>query len=236
MKLIRKLWSLGLDDINLLREVARLEGPVSPVGDANKKTNSPGTYRRVGKTCPTSCEFLESGCYAKAGRVALSHNRDQGDREAAVRSFMVGAVSALRRNKLVRVHVSGDFGSNNKVDHEYVHSISEAAEELKRLAHVPYVAWGYTHFSPGPWVELLRESGVALRLSGREGMWGATVRSSRKLRKAGEFICPAQLSEHMNCNNCRLCWERPDLTVAFLPEGVPSTRISVQRRLEAEGR
>lgn len=236
MSLLRKLWSLRTDDLNLLRGVARLDGPVSPVGEGNKKTNTPGTYRRVGKTCPTSCEFLESGCYAKSGRVALSNNRDQGDRESAVRAFMVGAVSALRKNKLVRIHVSGDFGSNNKVDHEYVHSISEVAEELKRLAGVPYVGWGYTHFRPGHWADLLRESGVALRESGKEGMWGAVVRSSRKLRKAGEFICPAQLSEHMNCNNCRLCWERPDLTVVFLPEGVPSTRTSVQRRLEAEGR
>ena len=236
MSLLRTLWSLKTDDTNLLREVARLDGPVSPVGEGNKKTNSPGTYRRVGQTCPTSCEFLESGCYARSGRVALSQNRDEGDREAAHRSFLVGAVAALRKNKLVRVHVSGDFGSGNRVDHEYVHAIADSALELKRLAKVKFVGWSYTHFKAGPWVELLRESGIALRESGKEGKWGAVVHSSRKLRKAGEFICPAQLSEHMNCNSCRLCWERPDLTVAFLPEGVPSTQISVRRRLEAEGR
>ena len=236
MSLLKKLWSLGTDDINVLRAVARVDGPVSPVGEGNKKTNSPGTYRRVGQTCPSSCEFLGSGCYAKSGRVAMSQTRDDGDRESAYRSFLVGAVAALRKNKLVRVHVSGDFGLNDRVDHEYVHLISDASAELKRLARVPHVGWGYTHFKAGNWSGLLRESGIALRESGKEGMWGAVVRSSRKLRKAGEFVCPAQLAEHMNCNNCRLCWERPDLTVVFLPEGTPSSARAVQRRLESQGR
>lgn len=237
MDLLRALWNTGLSDISALREIARIQGPVSPVGEANKKILSPGTYRKVGSTCPQDCEFLVSGCYAKVGRVAIQQSHDTTLREAAYRSFLVAAVSALRQGKIARIHVSGDFGdASGHVDHEYVHMIADASERLRNLSRKEWVSWGYTHFKSGPWVELLRNAGVAVRLSGETGPWGAVVRSHRKLRRKNEFICPAQLANHMNCSVCRLCWERPDLTVVFLPEGTPSTKVSLRRRLEKEGR
>jgi hypothetical protein len=35
-----------------------VEGLATPIGDGDKKTASPGTYRPVGPSCPSSCPFL----------------------------------------------------------------------------------------------------------------------------------------------------------------------------------
>lgn len=41
-----------------IRAAARACGAVNPIGDGNGKTDSPGTYRPTGPSCPTSCPFL----------------------------------------------------------------------------------------------------------------------------------------------------------------------------------
>ena len=41
-----------------LRSVLSTFGPVVPMGDGDSKTDSPGTYRRVGPACPTTCPLL----------------------------------------------------------------------------------------------------------------------------------------------------------------------------------
>ena len=38
-----------------LRKAARVYGPLNPIGDGDAKTQTPGTYRPVGPTCPDSC-------------------------------------------------------------------------------------------------------------------------------------------------------------------------------------
>ena len=58
--------------INTAREIARANGGCNPVGANNGKTGLPGTYNRVGQSCPGDCPWFDNGCYAQKGNVALA--------------------------------------------------------------------------------------------------------------------------------------------------------------------
>jgi hypothetical protein len=156
--------------------------------------------------------------------VGIAQRRDDGDTGAAVRAFVVAGVSAARRGKLARIHVSGDFaGPDGRVDHGYVHAIADVASELRRLTGRRWVAWSYTHLPDGPWVELLREAGVAVRLSDRAGAWGAVVVPDAT-PVAGQFVCPAQ-THGKTCSECGACWNATGKAVAFIAHGASAKKV-----------
>lgn len=200
--------------------VRAVAGDVGPVGDENGKTGSTGTYRPVGPTCPTSCQFLGNGCYAQRGRTALAAGRGSATVDPSVAAAVVALSVAARTGGAARLHVSGDFGSGGAVDHGYVHAVAEAAELIRaRAGRTDAIGWSYTHFGAGPWVELLRDAGVMVRASDRmTGPAGGAivVGSKAEGRAQGAAVCPAQLRAGYTCAECRLCWTRPDVTIAFI--------------------
>jgi hypothetical protein len=243
-QLVRELWSLavGARPAVAFRAYLRERGLVSvPFGDGDQKTASPGTYRPVGATCPRTCPYLGNGCYAEGGNVALHQRVASADRRAALVGAAVVMVWAARTDRTARLHVSGDMmGPDGKVDHTYVHGLTDIARTVRELRGGDRpVAWTYTHATSGPWVELLREAGVAVRLSDRGGEWGAVVvadREGARLRRGtrdarGRFqrpertaVCPAQLGD-TDCASCKLCWSRPDVTIAFLAHGNGARKV-----------
>lgn len=201
-----------------------------PVGDSDAKTATPSTYRPVGPTCPSSCPYLGRGCYAQAGNVRLHEQRASGLALPSIRAAMIAIVSAHRQGTGYRLHVSGDFGTGDRVDREYVLGLAHAVEALR--AHgIAAPGWSYTHFGPDVFetsrLRLLR-AGIVVRYSDRVGPLGAIVApfdrvpSLRRSTGARVVKCPAQVSD-ATCAECRLCWERPELTIAFDPHG-PSRR------------
>ena len=233
---VRDAWALplGARPAQSFRAWLRREGlPFVPFGDGDEKTASPGTYRPVGLTCPRTCPYLGAGCYAQGGNVAIHERRASVDRDAAIVSAAVAMVWAARTGRVARLHVSGDvMGPDGRVDHAYVHGLADVARSVSTLrGGAGPVAWTYTHAPAGPWVELLREAGVAVRLSDRAGAWGAVVvadRSDARVKRAGMSsplaVCPAQLSG-TTCATCRLCWARPDVTIAFVAHGIRASKV-----------
>lgn len=227
--LVSLLWSapLGSRPDAALRKVCRAAGvEPAPFGAGNSKTAAPSTYRPVGPTCPASCPYLGRGCYAQSGRVALAAQRADDGLDAALAAAAAAMVWAARLGTLARLHVSGDFARDGAVDTAYVTAVADVASAVReRRGGTGPVAWAYTHLPDGPWVETLRAAGVAVRLSDRLGKHGAIVVADREHARAvrtetGErvAVCPAQLRP-MTCAECRLCWSRPDVTVAFLAHG-----------------
>lgn len=235
----RDLWAQRAEGLHQLRIHALRHGPVAPVGEGNRKTDLPGTYRPVGVTCPSSCPALGKFCYAQGGHVGMIQRRSSDEADAAVMAAIVAITSALKRGTVARLHVSGDFAREDKVDMAYVNAISAACSELRALSGQDIVAYTYTHLHDGKWVQRLRDSGCAVRMSDSRSPNGAIIvrdrEHAREVRQL-EFepagtklaVCPAQLGD-ITCRACKLCWERPDITIAFLPEGVnkAETRRSV---------
>ena len=204
---------------------------VNPVGDSGEKTQSPGTYRPAGwgYSCPV-CPYDRNGCYAQAGNVNLHSDAASPDTGASVLSAMVAMVAAVRSGRLARLHVSGDFATPaGTVDVVYIQELIDLARTIRTLYGLTGpVAWSYTHFKPIEFVAYrlaLAEAGIVVRYSDHDAPGGAIVKDFASFRAGnGRAKCLAQVSD-ANCNTCRLCWERPDLTVVFDAHGSGRKRL-----------
>lgn len=218
--------------IGSIRGAARKDGFVSPVGDANGKTGTATTYRKTGETCPDTCARLRDGtCFTLGGRVSMVQRRDTADRDAAIRAFVVG----LATGRMVRVHGSGDFAmvdsrGRKVVDHAYVHGIAEVAAAYREITGRRWVAWTYTHLPGGAWVDLLRESGVAVRLSDRGGAWGSIVVADWADVPRDAFRCPEQ-THGIACHACGACWNATGKAVAFKAMGAREKKLATILRI-----
>lgn len=220
---------------HVMRRVLRRAGvEPTPFGEGDRKTAAPGTYRPVGKTCPPACPYLGHGCYAQTHHVGRHQARATDERVAAVGAAAAAMVWAAVTGRVARLHVSGDFGSP-EVDTEYVAAVALVARTVRKLrgGDGP-VAWAYTHHPLGPWATVLGEAGVSLRQSDYLGVAGAVVVADRASAQALRSpttkvaVCPAQLRD-VTCQDCRLCWTRHDVTIAFIAHG--SGRSAVLNRI-----
>jgi hypothetical protein len=208
-----------------LRAALAKAGGSIPIGDGDHKTGAPGTYRPVGLTCPP-CPYSTS-CYALNDRVGRAQIRSP----KAIAPALRGAIGAMTWGALTdrptRIHVSGDLGQTWADARPYVAGLIAAINAVSDRFG-PVNAWGYTHLprtSEGEaLVALMAAAGLHFRWSDHVGVNGAIVvpfngvpalqaRTGLKLAK-----CPAQLRD-VYCKSCRLCWERPDLTIVFAPHG-----------------
>lgn len=213
-----------------MKDAAADFGPTVPVGDGNAKTDAPGTYRPVGRTCPSSCRFLGNGCYAQSGNVGIHQGRASTEIDAAIIGAAVAMVHARLTGRVARLHVSGDFGQD-RINLGYVVQLNSLADAVNRATGQPFgtvVAWSYTHHAVSPDSSGLRamaRHGIMVRVSDLAGPGGAIVhpfadvprlRQETGLRLAK---CPAQLVESTTCASCTLCWTRPDVGIVFDPHG-----------------
>jgi len=219
-----------------LKAVTKQDGHTNPVGQGNAKTNSPGTYRPIGPTCPDSCPYLDS-CYGLAGNVALHQRRATALVDDALRAAGVALGHAAQTNRMARLHVSGDFGKVYDAElQRYVDGLCVLADTInagfgRGVGHP--IAWSYTHLDgrtvDTPWIVQLRQHGIFVRLSDKAGEWGAIVGSfdkesfgalKRKYPDDTLMKCKAQTHDDETCHSCKWCWERPEWTIVFDPHGV----------------
>jgi hypothetical protein len=121
---------------------------------------------------------------------------------------------------------------------QYVAQLAHASREIRAQLAARGIdlgdrvlAWSYTAHAPGPYLDTLRDAGIAIRSSGTVGPWGAAVgtrRSATEHRARGvrSAVCPAQLRD-VSCVACKLCWSRPEVGIVFLPHGPSASRTSV---------
>ena len=241
-----------LDDVFALRlrkgGPGRLIGPAkraararglspNPLGDGNSKLGLLGNYRPVGPTCPASCPYLGAGCYAQSGLVHMAQRRASAGLEESLSSAAIVMGLAARYRQVARLHVSGDvYGPSGSVDLAYVEGLCALGDGIRRrLGRDAVLAYGYTHAPRSEfeiWRLALAGRGVRLRYSSDAGERGAVVEDFSRLGALREAHggarfakCPAQLDEITQCADCRICWERPELTVVFEPHGPERARL-----------
>ena len=148
-------------------------------GNAKLGTRVSSISRPVGDTCPP-CEFLGNGCYAERTETLRPNVR------ASAMSNMVLERNKLRSHLLyahsigaaVRLHVSGDFMNEGKLDREYLADLRWAIESItSRGGDLPDI-WVYSH--------VLRKEVAALASLGVKVYASVTSRKAMaKARKAG---------------------------------------------------
>src|SRR5690606_33866162 len=132
----------------------------STIGDQNAKTDLPGTYRSVGKTCPKSCKFhpevnKKSTCYAFSGfvganwrKINLTRTRDVTLLEDLNASGIVMFFRQIQRKYLkegnisgARLHISGDFFYNDELEIDYLEGIIYIADKIKKHFNAKELAY-----------------------------------------------------------------------------------------------
>lgn len=178
------------------------------------------------ETCPDSCAFKKSGCYAKSGNVRIHWSKlDRGDSGMSWDSF-VDSVSRLRRGSYFRHNVAGDLpGVNEKIDAQKLRELTGATKNK--------VAWTYTHkgvldrqtpeaASNRALIKEANDKGFTVNLSANSLAHAdellklaiapvVTVVNSAQVKNcltpngARVVICPASTRDRVTCARCGLC-------------------------------
>lgn len=206
----------------------------NPVGAANSKTGVPGTYRPITTedgwtSCPGTCPYL-SDCYAQ--QYFTGHWQSQASLNLweSLASAAIAIVVARRSETIARLHVAGDLGLNKRsLDHDYVDGLVWLGRYFRRAWGKSPIAYTYTHWPEeklGDTLLRLRDVGIHVRESDKWGPNGAVVAphdhipTLRKATGLDLVLCPAQLTHnHVQCADCRICWEYPNKVIVFEPHG-----------------
>lgn len=103
--------------------------------------------RPVGDTCPASCVYLGTDCYAEH-----SEKQYKNVRPAALQNVIteIGKIrsmiiDAIKREKSIRWHERGDWFLNGQLDEEYVNNVAVACESVLDSGYTLPDMWFYTH-------------------------------------------------------------------------------------------
>lgn len=166
-------------------------------------------------TCPRSC-LMWSACYGNNLNWPRRHVLDDALIER-MRWELTALAARHPEGFVVRLHVLGDFGSDNDPDLalRYVQAWSVWLARFPALRVFGFTAWG-----PDTAVGLHVADMNALfadrwrvRFSGHDGPSGALVVETEA--DSRHVLCPFETGRSANCGQCALCWSM-DRTVEFL--------------------
>jgi len=186
-------------------------------------------------TCPGATALCKKLCYATRGRYRMMHRPfDANLRKARSKHFvarMSKRISRMRRGRVVRIHVSGDFESAKYVRkwieviranpqvtfYAYTRSwrVTKLKKSLRELAKLPNMRL---------WLSCDQETGPPPRWSGSRRCYlckddqdqptypvELVFREKHKTvmkTVAGSAVCPVEngATPNMTCDKCRLCF------------------------------
>ncbi len=205
----------------------------SKIGDAS------ATYVSQA-SCPSTCPFRNSGCYAEAGITGIHTHRL--NKSVEIDPLKIAECEAAEIRKLtgrypLRLHVVGDCTNDAAAN-----IVSSAASEHKTKHGQP--AWTYTHahnVRRESWrdVSVLRscENIEQVRKAHEDGFATAMVVPEFERDTAypiAEGIvgipCPQQTGKAQNCMQCKLCMQDEKLlrsrrTILFSAHGTSRKRV-----------
>lgn len=209
-------------------------GVIVKEDSANRKLGLvSATYVSQG-SCPRSCPFFGSGCYAEHGRVGfISRRLNRSSTRGPVELARVEArgIDALSGDRLLRLHVVGDCRTNAAAQ-----VVGAAAGRYARRGMLPRrgrKVWTYTHAwrtveraSWGPDVSVLAscETGREARQAMAAGYAAAVVvarferDSAYQVDGTTVIPCPEQ-TRGITCRECGLCRDDERLRSAGLVIG-----------------
>lgn len=182
-------------------------------------------------TCPPSCPFNGSGCYAQSGPVSWHWSKVNKGQRGDNWQTLCENVAALPLGQTWRHNVAGDLpGIGEDID----------AKALGELVHANIGKNGftYTHKTTNPenwhWIKSANEWGFVVNLSANDLEHADKLADlaigpvvtvlpidAPKLHKTPArrvvVTCPATYREDINCSTCKLCAKRDRQTIVGFP-------------------
>ena len=199
---------------------------------SNRKTGPMPVSYSTKEWCPDDCPLKAAGCYAKHGHTGIHWRKVTAGERGTDWNTFVSKVRHLPKGGIWRHNVAGDLPVNNaKVD----------ATMMRQLLRGNRGRGGftYTHHDPVENAEIIAESnryGFTVNLSSNNvteadtladmdiapGVTllptdSAKVTYTPKGRKV--VRCPAETSEKVTCQSCRLCQKTDRPIIGFTPHG-----------------
>lgn len=193
----------------------------------NKKLYKPGGRAVVATyltqdSCPTSCPFLDNGCYGEYG---VPGGRPV-DHAARAKVQLTDAIDQIitdaPRFALVRHHVVGDLMVNgDQVNWDYIDAINTIRPARRDLEQI-LITHAWRHIGKMPF-NFAANASVEDADGEREATalgWQITRVYATDQFDDNTVLCPAtQRPDLVGCNNCLKCARPHNQTVAFLPHG-----------------
>lgn len=214
---------------------------------ANAKTGPISVSTTTADTCPDTCAFKHSGCYAEGGPL-LRHWKKITKRERGT-SWRVfcASIKALPQTQLWRHNQAGDLPGDGK-------RIDSAALEMLLDANEGKRGFTYTHYLPdtfnAPIIAMANRHGFVVNLSADSLAQAdeyaemgiapvVTVLPAAQMENtatpAGRrvVICPAVTRDDITCATCQLCARSPREAIVGFPahgSGVKKTERALKER------
>lgn len=200
------------------------------------------------KTCPTSCPFKKSGCYADGGPLALFWGKvDRGQAGVSWDEF-TAQVAALPEGQLWRHNQAGDLPSDGlSIDREAMLALIEANKGKRGFTYTHHdIEW----YGNSQIIEKANAEGFTVNLSGNNlkhadfladrgiGPVVAVVPEDHPEHSTTPegrrvVVCPEQTGKAKSCMTCGLCQKvNRGVIVAFRAHGV-SKRKAIKIALAA---
>lgn len=204
-------------------------GAIATEKSQNRKTGPVSATYASQATCPTTCPFRGSGCYAESGPTAIITRRlsrsTAGQIEVARQE--AAAIRGLSGTRPLRIHVVGDCATDEAAKIVAAAAADHAAPSwtyTHAWATVARASWGETS------VVASCETTDEIRAAHARGYATCIVVARHPSRKVYEIDgckivpCPAESVEGVTCATCGICTRdtkirEKGLTVGFAAHG-----------------
>ena len=209
---------------------------------SNMKTGAIPVTTTEESSCSPSCPFINSGCYAKSGPLALHWKKVSNGTQKNLTNWdgLCSFIKDQEPNQLIRINQSGDLPHlNGDIDQDLLKQLVKANKGRK--------AYTYTHHKMNRQnfdaIEQANKNGFTINVSTESlikadrvidlGLPAVTVVNSKdkpptktpKGRKV--VVCPAQLSnKKVTCKTCKLCSKQRSYVIAFIAHGSQAKKVN----------
>jgi len=204
---------------------------------ANAKTGPIPVSTSSADTCPGSCPFKKSGCYADSGPLALHWAKvTAGDRGMSWSEFC-DTIAALPAGQLWRHNQAGDLpGVGESIDPVALGQLIEANTGRRGFT--------YTHKHSDEsifWVTYANLHGFTINLSANDLHHADQLYDTgcpvvvvlpidapqQTVTPAGRKVitCPATYRDDISCATCQLCSRQRDTIVGFPAHGTGKAKV-----------
>lgn len=213
----------------------------------NSKTGPIAVTTSSKETCPPSCPFKKSGCYAAASALNIHWIRITAGVQGLEFPDFVKGLNALPDNQLTRLNQAGDLpGKGNRINGKQLAAIVNAGKGKRffTYTHKPVTGNRPVAKANRAYVAHANLNGTVINLSANNlfhadsladlgigpvatvlPLGTANTVYTPKGRKV--IKCPAQVKEYVTCSTCKLCAiPNRSVIIGFEAHGVAKRKVS----------